>query len=75
MLERAALAGLACGVQGPLDFPVLKPGLPGCYGQWAEVGRVVGVQRPVGGPEQARVAVSLTLAGDPAGQVIEAAAV
>jgi len=71
--RRAALAGVARRIQRPLDFPVVKAGLPGGRGQWAEVGRVVGVQGAVGGPEQACVAVPFLLPGNPARQPLDAA--
>src|SRR5438046_2305127 len=51
------MAGLAGGVQGPADLLLAQSGLPGRGGQRAQVGRVVGFQGAVGGPEQARVAV------------------
>jgi len=65
------LAGPAGGVQGPGDLLVVEAGVAGGGGQGAQVGRRVGLERAVGGPEQARVAVALGLAGDPAGQAVE----
>ena len=67
----AGLAGSAGGVQGAGDLRVVQAGLAGGGGQGAEVGGRVGVQGAVGGPEQARVAVALLLAGDPPGQVAQ----
>ena len=67
--DRRGTAGSAGGVQGAGDLLVAEAGLAGGDGQGAEVGGRVGVEGAVGGPEQARVAVSLGLAGDPAGQV------
>jgi hypothetical protein len=65
------VAGFPRGVQGPGDLPLAQAGLAGRGGQGGKVGGRVGVQGPVGGPEQARVAVPLLLAGDPSGQVAQ----
>src|SRR5216683_2621776 len=64
-------AGPAGGVQGPGDLLVAEAGMAGGGGQGTQVGGGVGLQRSVGGPEQARVAVSLGLGRDPAGQMAE----
>ena len=42
--------------------------MPGGGGQGAEVGGGVGFEGPVGGPEQAVVAVAFALGGEPAGE-------
>ena len=67
----AGLAGPAGRIQGPGDFLVAEAGLAGSLSEGAQVGGGVGLERAVGGPVQAGVAVALPLAGEPAGQGVQ----
>ena len=63
------LVGSASGVQGAGDLLIAEASLAGGDRQGTEIDGSVCVKGAVGGPEQARVAVSLGLAGYPPGQV------
>src|SRR6266487_5247956 len=71
VLRGAPMRGAAGGVQGGADFAVVESGMPGGDGQRGQVGRLVGVEGAVRGPEQARVTVALVEAGDPADQAVD----